>query len=185
MAEDLLNCPFCGAPAELERITDHHGEWFNLGCSRHWGAVEDPDVRCPAGRIWYTSEPEEESAAIAAWNRRTPSSPTPADPGAGEREGDLTAVGRYYIHQDGLWLASFDTPEDRDQALAAMRALSGVKDPEGFVRLARDLRRAGQALKADLLDRAEWCDDAKEVCVGSTAWANFDEALAALGSEEG
>ena len=69
---ELLPCPFCGAPASLEHDSDHHGDWFNLGCSRHWGAVPDPDDGCPAGRLWYTEEPEKEAAAIAAWNRRPP-----------------------------------------------------------------------------------------------------------------
>ena len=68
---DLRPCPFCGSPAELERASDHHGEWFNLGCSRHWGNV-NPDDACPAGRLWYTEDPEKEAAAIEAWNRRAP-----------------------------------------------------------------------------------------------------------------
>jgi hypothetical protein len=66
----LKPCPFCGSDAELERDSDHHGEWFNLGCSRHWGRVPDPDDRCPGGRIWYTEDPEELEGAIAAWNTR-------------------------------------------------------------------------------------------------------------------
>lgn len=69
---ELKSCPFCGAPAELERDNDHHGEWFNLGCSRHWGTVSDPDDKCPGCRIWYTAPPEEMEGAIAAWNKRAP-----------------------------------------------------------------------------------------------------------------
>lgn len=68
-APELKPCPFCGAAAELEHGSDHHGEWFNLGCSRHWGNVE-PDDACPAGRMWYTDEPEKEQMAIDTWNRR-------------------------------------------------------------------------------------------------------------------
>lgn len=69
MTPPLKPCPFCGSAAELVRDNDHHGEWFNLGCSQHWGRV-DPDEACPAGRMWYTAEPAEEAKAIAAWNRR-------------------------------------------------------------------------------------------------------------------
>lgn len=64
----LLPCPFCGASAEIERDSDHHGEWFNLGCSRHWG--KSIDDQCIAGRLWYTETETPVSDAIAAWNRR-------------------------------------------------------------------------------------------------------------------
>lgn len=70
---ELMPCPFCGGEAELERDNDHHGEWFNLGCARNWNRM-GPDQSCPGGYIWYTAGPEEEAAAIAAWNRR-PASP--------------------------------------------------------------------------------------------------------------
>lgn len=66
---DLKPCPFCGSPAELEHASDHHGEWFNLGCSKHWGNVPVDDA-CPAGRMWYTADPSDETKAIAAWNTR-------------------------------------------------------------------------------------------------------------------
>lgn len=75
--QGLKPCPFCGSPAELEQDSDHHGEWFNLGCSNHWGRVKE-DERCPGGRIWYTEDPDSMPAAIAAWNRRSPS-PNPQD----------------------------------------------------------------------------------------------------------
>lgn len=67
----LKPCPFCGAAAELEEDNDHHGEWFNLGCSMHWGnlAVKDEDDCC-GGRIWYTEPLEEKEAAIKEWNTR-------------------------------------------------------------------------------------------------------------------
>ncbi len=68
--KDLKPCPFCGAPASLERNGDHHGEWFNLGCSRHWGAVTKPDEGCIGGRLFYTEPPEDLPAAIKAWNTR-------------------------------------------------------------------------------------------------------------------
>lgn len=67
--DDLKPCPFCASPAELVTDNDHHGEWFNLGCSRHWGNV-DPDDACPGGRVYYTEDMDRLPAAIAAWNRR-------------------------------------------------------------------------------------------------------------------
>jgi len=67
---DLKNCPFCGAPAVLENGSDHHGTWFNLGCSRHWGIVPDPDAACIGGRLFYTETEKTETEAIEAWNRR-------------------------------------------------------------------------------------------------------------------
>ncbi len=71
----LLPCPFCGAQASLEQDSDHHGDWFNLGCSRHWGAVDDG---CCGGRLWYTADPSELEGAIAAWNRRVTQPPEPS-----------------------------------------------------------------------------------------------------------
>ena len=70
--EVLAPCPFCGSEAELERDSDHHGEWFNLGCSRHWGKQRDPSPEntCIAGRMFYTETDRSEADAIAAWNTR-------------------------------------------------------------------------------------------------------------------
>lgn len=69
--DDLKPCPFCGGPAELERDSDHHGSWFNLGCARHWGGggVAREDA-CLGGRVFYTEDAENESKAITAWNTR-------------------------------------------------------------------------------------------------------------------
>lgn len=67
----LKNCPFCGAAASLERESDHHGEWFNLGCSQHWGTTLTAEGGCPGGRIWYTEDPSDMDQAITAWNTRT------------------------------------------------------------------------------------------------------------------
>jgi Restriction alleviation protein Lar len=69
---DLLPCPFCGSPAELELDSDHHGEWFNLGCSNHWEKVREPAKPCVGGRLFYTEPLEERDAAISAWNSRAP-----------------------------------------------------------------------------------------------------------------
>ncbi len=70
MSEELKACPFCGGEALLERGSDHHGKWFNLGCSRHWGAVADPDESCIGGRLFYTETEKDEAEAITAWNTR-------------------------------------------------------------------------------------------------------------------
>ena len=67
---ELKPCPFCGADAELEHDNDHHGEWFNLGCSRHWDRVA-PDDACVGARLWYTEIVKSEDEAIEAWNTRT------------------------------------------------------------------------------------------------------------------
>lgn len=42
------------------------------------------------------------------------------------------------------------------------------------------LVEASEGLKQDLLNRAEWDDDAKVVCAGAGAWPRFTTALAAL-----
>lgn len=69
MAETMKPCPFCGSPAEIEDGSDHHGEWFNLGCSQHWGRL-DPAEACIAGRIFYTEFERDKASCIAIWNRR-------------------------------------------------------------------------------------------------------------------
>lgn len=70
-----LPCPFCGFPAEIEEGSDHHGTWFNLGCSRHWGHVRNPDHTntCIAGRIYYTEAEVPLAEALTAWNTRADS----------------------------------------------------------------------------------------------------------------
>jgi len=59
---NLLPCPFCGSPAELEVMEDHHGEYFNLGCS---------DYGCHASLSYYTTSPADISVeeAVTNWNR--------------------------------------------------------------------------------------------------------------------
>lgn len=65
----LLPCPFCGSPAELEKDSDHHGEWFNLGCSRHWG--KDDKNHCIGGLIFYTESELTVAEGIRLWNERS------------------------------------------------------------------------------------------------------------------
>ena len=89
----LKPCPFCNSPAELEKGRDHHGEWFNLGCSRHWGHQRNPDHKntCIAGRIYYTETDVPEAEAIAAWNTRI----------AAERTASAEPVAYLYGRDDG------------------------------------------------------------------------------------
>lgn len=56
-------CPFCGAPAQAEFDEDHHGCFYNLGCS---------DPGCIAHYMYYTESTEERpfEEAVQAWNRR-------------------------------------------------------------------------------------------------------------------
>ncbi len=94
LVRELLPCPFCGADAEIEQGSDHHGEWFNLGCSRHWGRVRNPDHQntCIAGRIFYTETDVTEAEAIASWNTRPAPQPKPLDPPA---QDEVEAVARF------------------------------------------------------------------------------------------
>ena len=82
---ELEPCPFCGHAALLEHDTDHHGGWFNLGCGATWN-MDDP---CPGYHAFYTCDPAEERAAIAAWNRRAA---TRDDPRALSAEADAAKV---------------------------------------------------------------------------------------------
>lgn len=54
----ITNCPFCGGSASVERSTIY-GVFYSVRCA---------DTAC-YGHSPYHQEP---SAAIAAWNRRTP-----------------------------------------------------------------------------------------------------------------
>jgi hypothetical protein len=123
-APELLPCPFCGSPADLERDSDHHGEWFNLGCSRHWGKVIDPSSAntCLAGRIFYTEAGRCEGEAIAAWNRRADLPAAPANP-------CVVAMGKAVRH-----IARVIMPELQDLAAAADAAAveSTSDDPFGL-----------------------------------------------------
>lgn len=86
----LKPCPFCGSPAELEEDSDHHGKWFNLGCSNHWGKRSD-EKHCIGARIFYTAAPKEKSGAIEKWNTRAQGAATPA-PTAALTEEEIDAV---------------------------------------------------------------------------------------------
>lgn len=92
-APELKGCPFCGNAAVIERGSDHHGSWFSLGCSRHWGAV-GLDNACLGGRLFYTETERDERDAIAAWNTRANLIPEmlAAEREAGRREGLEAAI---------------------------------------------------------------------------------------------
>ena len=55
-----------------------------------------------------------------------------------------------------------------------------IRQPTQTDALVAALVEASEGLKQDLLNRAEWDDDAKTVCAGAGAWLRFTTALAAL-----
>lgn len=59
--QKLLPCPFCGGEAYLDMDSDHHGEWFNLGCK---------DSDCFMHMAFYTEPPDTQLSAIKQWNTR-------------------------------------------------------------------------------------------------------------------
>ena len=59
-------------------------------------------------------------------------------------------------------------------------AIEAVEEQQTDALKMAALVEASEGLKQDLLNRAEWDDDAKAVCAGSGAWFRFTEALAAL-----
>jgi hypothetical protein len=61
MRKRLKSCPFCGKRAELIEDMDHHGEWFDLGCS---------DEECIVKKVFYRQPVDHLAAAIEAWNTR-------------------------------------------------------------------------------------------------------------------
>jgi len=67
---ELKPCPFCGSPAKLEKDSDHHGEFFSLGCSRL--RQKDSERNCIGSWLFYTESVTETSIdeAIAMWNSR-------------------------------------------------------------------------------------------------------------------
>jgi len=64
----------------------------------------------------------------------------------------------------------------RAEAIAAWN----TRQPQTDALKVAALVEASEGLKQDLLNRAEWDDDAKAVCAGAGAWFRFTEALAAL-----
>lgn len=118
---ELLPCPFCGSQAEIETDSDHHGEWFNLGCSKHWGKVKESP--CAAGRMWYTETEVPLAKAVEIWNRRAlPSSANDRD---GERYRWLRDIAQQNTAYDvygggGHWSIGFHSPDsslDLDAAI--------------------------------------------------------------------
>ena len=59
----LKNCAHCGRKASLIIDEDHHGKWFNLGCSGKIG-------ECNFRDIFYTCSLDELPKAILEWNTR-------------------------------------------------------------------------------------------------------------------
>lgn len=63
MTDTLKPCPFCGKPARLESLDDHHGAYHNLGCS---------DRTCIGYYVIYTESDRTVSESVSTWNRRAP-----------------------------------------------------------------------------------------------------------------
>lgn len=127
-APELKGCPFCGNAAVIEHGSDHHGSWFSLGCSRHWGAV-GLDNACLGGRLFYTDTERDERDAIAAWNTRANLIPEmlAAERAAGRREG-LEAAAQSVCNSVG----EFTHPATHytfGRLAAAIRALIGEAKP--------------------------------------------------------
>lgn len=61
--KELLNCPIpsCGCKAILKEENDHHGDFYELGCSNE---------KCALNWLYYTQDPEEISVdeAVKVWN---------------------------------------------------------------------------------------------------------------------
>jgi hypothetical protein len=60
---ELKPCPFCGKEALIQLDSDHHGDFFNLGCS---------DINCMAKWMFYTRDIEDLDKSIEKWNTRIP-----------------------------------------------------------------------------------------------------------------
>lgn len=70
----LKDCPFCGRTAYLQVESDHHGEFFSLGCGVKFharGIGSDEEVVCPGHVPYYTEPIENLKTAIERWNTRT------------------------------------------------------------------------------------------------------------------
>lgn len=59
---ELKPCPFCGADGEITYDQDHHGIWFNAGCS---------NSLCRAYNVYYTEDVEKVPEFIFWWNTRS------------------------------------------------------------------------------------------------------------------
>mgnify|MGYP003575225881 CR=1 FL=1 len=89
MSEQLLNCPFCGGKAMLERANDEPG--YRVGCARWSECIMD------------TAHFETREQAIAAWNDRRPSPPDVRPSADGDRvssnqEAIVEMLGRGIVH---------------------------------------------------------------------------------------
>lgn len=83
--EDLAACPFCGGEAHEDALD--HGEWL-IGC-------EACNAR-PERSVYVTGVGRDE--AIAAWNRRTPTTPKPAGDAL-----DLAGLEALLAESEGAW----------------------------------------------------------------------------------
>lgn len=72
MSEELKPCPFCGGKAQiLKRAVKLQGDpWYGTKVER---VVECDDCGCALFNQQFHEGFYDDDAAIAAWNRRTPS----------------------------------------------------------------------------------------------------------------
>lgn len=123
----LKPCPFCGSPGELEHGNDHHGNWFNLGCSDHWGKRTD-GLGCKAGRLWYTETDTPEADAIAAWNTRPAPSPSDVETEALLLDYDKALI----VAARNLDPAALSKPTFAELRSAVLARMRGAAVPEGW-----------------------------------------------------
>jgi hypothetical protein len=151
----LFACPFCGADAQIEHGSDHHGTWFNLGCSRHWGSsLVDADHGCIGGRIYYTETETPEVEAIAAWNTRA--APPAMDREAVEQIEKLKPGYPDYVDDpDGLdrFREQVKRESGHDMAVCNNNSLGRLIDTIERLRFERD--QALSTLSADAIRQGE------------------------------
>ena len=95
----------------------------------------------------------------------------------------VTSKELFRINADGTVTGDIENASEAAKVfLESFRDLiqRNIRQPAQSDALVAALVEASEGLKQDLLNRAEWDDDAKTVCAGAGAWLRFTTALAAL-----